>query len=110
MDVDELDIDTSEAESLEEVVTTPIAAVGARPAAARPRDLPTPGFPRVTNLDEQALLFASDEESIIIGQLIALAKKEPVGPPPRPPPAAPGGEAHVRGAASSSGLPPDRPP
>ena len=62
MDVDEVDLDSSEAESLEDVVTAPVGASEARPAAAQ--TWPVPGFPRVTNLDEQARLFASDEGTI----------------------------------------------
>jgi len=74
MDVDEIDLDSSEAESLEGMATNPIGASEAPAAAARRHWLPDPGFPRVANLDEQARLFASDEETIIIAQVIALAK------------------------------------
>ena len=56
----------------------------------------------MVNLDEQALLFASDEESIVIGALIALARKEPVGPLPCPPAAPPCPEADALGSAGSA--------
>ena len=95
IDVDEVDLDSSEAESLEGMATIPIGASEAPAAAARRHWLPDPGFPRVTNLDEQARLFASDEETIIITQLIALAKEEPVGLP-HPPTPAPAAAARAR--------------
>ena len=108
MDVDEIDLDSSEAESLEGMASAPIGASEAPAAAARRQWLPHPGFPRVTNLDEQARLFASDEETILIARLSALEKKEPVGPP-HPPAPTPAPASSMAGSASLAVVPPARP-